>query len=190
MEGLFAVGGILFNHESPRRGYEFVTHKITDAVARTALGLVEDGRAQVLTLGNLDSKRDWGYAPEYVEGMWLMLQEEEPDDYILATNHQTTVRDFVMLAFEQVGMSVDFQGQGIGEKGYDRDTGRLVCQLASQHYRPVDVIDLRGDYSRAKTRLGWEPRTDVRRLVQIMVQHDLERVRQEIDSGQIKRINN
>jgi len=190
MEGLFAVGGILFNHESPRRGYEFVTHKITDAVARTALGLVEDGRAEVLTLGNLDSKRDWGYAPEYVEGMWLMLQEDEPNDYILATNQQTTVRDFVMMAFEQVGVSIEFEGQGVEEKGYDRDTGQVICQVASQHFRPVDVVNLRGDHSKAEARLGWKPRTDVRGLVQVMVEHDLRCVRQEIDSGQIKRINN
>ncbi len=190
MEGHFAVGGILFNHESPRRGYEFVTHKITDAVARTALGLVEDGRAEVLTLGNLDSKRDWGYAPEYVEGMWRMLQRDQPDDYILATNQQTTVRDFVTMAFERVGISVDFRGQGVAEKGFDADTGRLICQVSPQHFRPVDVVNLRGDFSKAEAHLGWKPRTDVQGLVEIMVQHDLECVRQEIDSGQIKRINN
>jgi GDPmannose 4,6-dehydratase len=189
-EGLFATCGILFNHESPRRGYEFVTHKITDAVARTALGLVQDGRAPVLTLGNLDSKRDWGYAPEYVHGMWLMLQQEEPDDYVLATNRQTTIREFVVLAFRHVGMHIDFRGQGVEEKGYDRATGRLICQVSSAHFRPVDVVDLRGDYSKAKEKLGWEPQTDVSRLVQIMVDHDLECVRKEIDSGQIKRINN
>lgn len=189
-EGLFAACGILFNHESPRRGYEFVTHKITDAVARTALGLVEDGRAKVLTLGNLDSKRDWGYAPEYVHGMWLMLQQAEPGDYVLATNRQTTVREFVSLAFEHVGISIEFRGKGIEEKGYDRATGRLLCQVSPEYFRPVDVVNLRGDYSKAKEKLGWEPRTDIRALVQIMVDHDLECVRNEISSGQIKRINN
>ena len=189
-EGLFAVCGILFNHESPRRGYEFVTHKITDAVARTALGLVEDGRARVLTLGNLDSKRDWGYAPEYVQGMWLMLQQDEPDDYVLATNRQTTVREFVRLAFEKVGISIEFRGEGMEEKGYDRATGRLICQVSPEHFRPVDVVNLRGDYSKAKEKLGWEPRTGIRALAEIMVDHDLECVRKEFASGQIKRINN
>jgi GDPmannose 4,6-dehydratase len=185
-EGLFATCGILFNHESQRRGYEFVTHKVTDAAARTALGLVRDGRAPVLTLGNLDSKRDWGYAPEYVHGMWLMLQQQEPDDYVLATNQQTTVREFVGLAFEHVGISIEFRGQGIEEKGYDRVTGNLICQVSPEHFRPVDVVDLRGDYSRARENLGWEPQTDVPRLVQIMVDYDLERVRREMASAQIK----
>ncbi len=189
-EGLFAVCGILFNHESPRRGYEFVTHKITDAVARTALGLVEDGRAPILTLGNLDSKRDWGYAPEYVYGMWLMLQREQPDDYILATNHQTTVREFVRAAFEYAGIAVEFEGEGVAERGFDRATGRLLCHVSSEYFRPVDVVNLRGDYAKAQCELGWEPRTDIRTLVQIMLDHDLECVRQEIASGQIKRINN
>jgi GDPmannose 4,6-dehydratase len=189
-EGLFAVCGILFNHESPRRGYEFVTHKVTDAAARTALGLVDAGQAKVLTLGNLDSKRDWGYAPEYVQGMWLMLQQDEPDDYVLAANRQTTVREFVTLAFEHVGISVEFRDNGIKEKGYDHATGRLICQVSPEYFRPVDVVNLRGDYSKAKEKLGWEPRTDIRALVQIMVDNDLESVRQEIASGQIKRINN
>jgi GDPmannose 4,6-dehydratase len=187
-EGLFATCGILFNHESPRRGYEFVTHKITDAAARTALGLVKDGRAPVLTLGNLDSKRDWGYAPEYVHGMWLMLQQQEPDDYVLATNHQTTVREFVSLAFEHLGINVEFRGQGTDEKGYDRASGHLICQVSPEHFRPVDVVNLRGDYSRAKQQLGWEPLTDIRNLVQLMVDHDLKCVQQEIASGQVKRI--
>ncbi len=189
-EGLFAVCGILFNHESPRRGYEFVTPKISDAVARTALGLVEDGRAKVLTLGNLDSKRDWGYAPEYVQAMWLMLQQDEPDDYVLATNHQTTVREFVTLAFEHAGMSIEFRDQGAEEKGYDRATGRLLCQVSAEYFRPVDVVNLRGDYSKARAKLRWEPRTGIRTLAQIMVDHDLECVRKEISSGQIKRIDN
>jgi len=189
-EGLFAVCGILFNHESPRRGYEFVTRKISDAVARTTLGLVADGRARILTLGNLDSKRDWGFAPEYVQGMWLMLQQAEPDDYVLASNRQTTVRDFVTLAFEHVGISIEFQGEGVEEKGFDRATGRLICQVSPEYFRPVDVVNLRGDYSKAKEKLGWEPRTDIRALVRIMVDHDLECVRTEIATGQIKRINN
>jgi GDPmannose 4,6-dehydratase len=189
-EGLFSVCGILFNHESPRRGYEFVTHKITDGVARTVLGLVEDGRAPVLTLGNLDSKRDWGYAPEYVQAMWLMLQHDAPDDYVLATNHQTTVRDFVRLAFAHVGVDVEFRGQGLEERGFDRSSGRLVCQVSPDCFRPVDVVNLRGDYSKAQAKLGWEPHTDIRGLVQIMVNHDLTGVRNEIATGQIKRINN
>jgi GDPmannose 4,6-dehydratase len=189
-EGLFAVCGILFNHESPRRGYEFVTHKVTDGVARTVLGLVEDGRAPILTLGNLDSKRDWGYAPEYVQAMWLMLQQDAPDDYVLATNQQTTVREFVRLAFARAGTQVEFRGRGVEEKGYDRASGRQVCQVSPEYFRPVDVVNLRGDYAKAKARLGWEPRTDIGGLVQIMVDHDLECVRNEIASGQIKRVNN
>ncbi len=189
-EGLFAVCGILFNHESPRRGYEFSTRKISDAVARTALGLVADGRAKVLTLGNLDSKRDWGYAPEYVEAMWLMLQQDEPDDYVISTNHQTTVREFVTYAFEHLGISIEFKGQGIEEKGYDSATGNLICQVSPEYFRPVDVVNLRGDCSKAEQKLGWRPRTDIRHLVQIMVDHDLECVRIEIASGVIKRINN
>ncbi|HUT15531.1 MAG TPA: GDP-mannose 4,6-dehydratase [Anaerolineae bacterium] len=189
-EGLFAVCGIMFNHESPRRGHEFVTRKISDSVARSALGLVEDGRARVLTLGNLDSKRDWGYAPEYVEAMWLMLEQDEPDDYVIATNRQTTVREFVTHAFQHVGVSIEFSGQGVGEKGHDRATGRLVCQVSPEYFRPVDVVNLRGDYSKAQKKLGWQPQTDVCRLVQIMVDHDLECVRQEIASGVTKRISN
>ena len=189
-EGLFAACGILFNHESPRRGYEFVTRKISDAVARTALGLVEDGRAKVLTLGNLDSKRDWGYAPEYVKVMWLMLQQESADDYVIATNHQTTVREFVTYAFEHLDISVEFEGQGVNEKGYDRASGRLLCQVSAEYFRPVDVVNLRGDHSKAGQELGWRPRTDVRRLVQIMVDHDLECVRQELADGVTKRISN
>jgi GDPmannose 4,6-dehydratase len=189
-EGLFASCGILFNHESPRRGYEFVTRKITDAVARTALGLVKEGRAKVLTLGNLDSKRDWGYAPEYVEAMWLLLQQDGPDDYVIATNRQTTVRQFVTHAFEQVGISVEFRGQGINEKGYDANSGRLLCEVSPEYFRPVDVVNLRGDYSKAEEQLGWRPRTDVRRLVQVMVDHDLECVRREIEEGTVKRVNN
>jgi GDPmannose 4,6-dehydratase len=122
--------------------------------------------------------------------MWLMLQQDEPDDYILATNQQTTVREFVRLALEEVGIDVEFKGHGVEEKGYDRDSGRLVCQVSPQHFRPVDVINLRGDHSKAKAELGWEPRTDVRGLVEIMVKHDMECVRQEIACGEIKRINN
>ena len=188
-EGLFAVCGILFNHESPRRGYEFVTHKITDAAARLALGLVEDGRAEVLTLGNLDSKRDWGYAPEYVQAMWQMLQQDSPDDYVLATNQQTTVREFVALAFQHIGIQLEFRGQGVDEKGYDRTSGKLVCRVSSQYFRPVDVVNLRGDYSKARQKLNWEPETDVHALVGIMVDHDLECVRSEIASGEIRRFN-
>ncbi len=188
-EGLFAVCGILFNHESPRRGYEFVTHKVTDAAARTALGLVENGRAETLTLGNLDSKRDWGYAPEYVQAMWWMLQQDSPDDYVLATNRQTTVREFVTLAFGLAGIELEFRGSGVEEKGYDRASGRLMCEVSPEHFRPVDVVDLRGDYAKAKQKLDWEPRTDVHALAKIMVEHDLECVRKEIASGQIRRLN-
>lgn len=190
LEGMFSTCGILFNHESPRRGYEFVTRKITDAVARHKLGLVKAGKAPLLTLGNLDSKRDWGYAKEYVEAMWRMLQQEKPDDFVIATGKQTTVRDFVRFAFEHVDIHVEFKGQGVDEKGYDIASGELVCQVSPQYFRPVDVVNLHGDATKAKDVLGWEPKVSVKELVSIMTQHDVELVQQEIDTGMIKRITN
>lgn len=159
---MFAVCGIAFNHESPRRGVEFVTRKISDGVARIYLGI-----ADKLTLGNLDAKRDWGYAPDYIEGMWLMLQQEEPDNYVLATGESHNIREFVEEAFMMAGID-DWQS--------------YVAQDA-QLRRPVDVLDLRGDYSKAKNKLGWEPKTRFKELVKIMVEKDIERLKESKRQG-------
>lgn len=167
--GQFAANGILFNHESERRGETFVTRKITLAAARISQGL------QVcLYLGNLDSKRDWGYAKDYVECMWLILQQDEPDDYVIATGVQHTVREFATLAFKHVGIDIEWQGQGIDEKGIDKATGKVVVAVSPDFYRPTDVVDLWGDPTKAKTKLGWNPqKTSYEDLVRIMAEHDL-----------------
>ncbi len=190
LEGLFATCGILFNHESPRRGYEFVTRKITDAVARYKLGLVKDAQAPVLTLGNLESKRDWGYAKEYVEGMWLMLQQKQAGEYVIATGKQTSIRDFVRSAYAQVGITAEFKGQGVDEKGYDASTGDLLCQVSPKYFRPVDVVNLLGDASKAKRELNWEPRVSVQELAGLMVENDLKLVQEEVSKGRIRKISN
>lgn len=167
--GQFAANGILFNHESERRGENFVTRKITLAAARISQGLQE-----CLYLGNLDSKRDWGYAKDYVECMWLILQQEEPDDYVIATGVQHTVREFATLAFKHVGIDIEWQGQGIDEKGIDKATGKVVVAVSPDFYRPTDVVDLWGDPTKAKTKLGWNPqKTSYEDLVRIMAEHDL-----------------
>ena len=167
--GQFAANGILFNHESERRGETFVTRKITLAAARISQGLQE-----CLYLGNLDSKRDWGYAKDYVECMWLILQQEEPDDYVIATGVQHTVREFATLAFKHVGIDVEWQGKGVNEKGLDKATGKVVVAVSPDFYRPTDVVDLWGDPTKAKTKLGWNPqKTSYEDLVRIMVEHDL-----------------
>ena len=166
--GMFAVNGILFNHESERRGEEFVSRKITLAAARIAAGLQD-----CLKLGNLDSLRDWGYAGDYVECMWLMLQQEEPDDYVIATGVQHSVREFVSLAFSHFGMDIRWEGEGINEKGYDASTGRLLVEVDPAFYRPTDVVDLLGDPSKAREKLGWDPaKTSFEELVRIMCDHD------------------
>ena len=165
----FAANGILFNHESERRGETFVTRKITLAAARISQGLQE-----CLYLGNLDSKRDWGYAKDYVECMWLILQQDEPDDYVIATGVQHTVREFATLAFKHVGIDIEWQGQGIDEKGIDKATGKVVVAVSPDFYRPTDVVDLWGDPTKAKTKLGWNPqKTSYEDLVRIMAEHDL-----------------
>ncbi len=170
--GMFACAGILFNHESERRGENFVTRKITRAVARIAKGLQE-----TLVLGNLDSLRDWGYAKDYVECMWLILQNETPEDFVIATGVQHSVREFTMLAFKHAGIEVEFKGSGIDEKGYDKATGKIVVEVSPEFYRPTDVVSLLGDPTKAKTKLGWNPqKTSFEQLVEIMVRHDLERV--------------
>lgn len=168
--GIFGSSGILFNHESPFRGREFVTRKITDSVAKIKLGKLD-----VLELGNLDAKRDWGYAKEYVEGMWLMLQAAEPDTFVLATNRTETVRDFVRMAFKGAGIAVDFKGSGEGESAVDTATGKTVMRINPKFYRPAEVELLIGNPARAKEKLGWEPKTTLEQLCQMMVEADLRR---------------
>lgn len=169
---IFGASGILFNHESPLRGREFVTRKITDAVARIKLG-----QQDVLELGNLDAKRDWGYAEEYVEGMYQMLQAEKADTYVLATNRTETVRDFVSLAFRSADMDIRFEGSEESEVGIDTATGKTVVSINPQFYRPAEVELLIGDPAKAKADLGWEPKTTLEELCDMMVQADLRRVR-------------
>ena len=166
--GLHASNGIFFNHESPRRGETFVTRKITRAVGRIAIG--EQDR---LVLGNLDARRDWGYTPEYTEGMQMILQRDQPDDYVLATNQTTTVRDFVQMAFSHAGLEIEFQGEGVEEKGIDPSSGNVLVEVSPNYFRPTEVDVLVGDYSKAKEVLGWEPKTKVEELCRIMVESDL-----------------
>ena len=167
--GMFAVNGILFNHESERRGENFVTRKITLAVARIACGLQEK-----LYLGNMDSLRDWGYAKDYVECMWLMLQQEKPEDFVIATGEQHTVRDFVERAFKRVGKNIIWEGSGIDEKGIDSESGTVIVEVDARWFRPTDVDNLWGDPTKAKTVLGWNPQqTSYEELINIMVDHDM-----------------
>ena len=170
--GIFACSGILFNHESPLRAREFVTRKITDAVARIELGQLE-----TLALGNLDAKRDWGFAKEYVEGMWRMLQADEPDTYVLATNRTETVRDFVRLAFSAVGKELEFVGKGDQESAIDVATGKTVMRVDPRFYRPAEVDLLIGNPSKATEKLGWKPQTTLEELCRMMVDADLRRNR-------------
>ncbi|WP_445288520.1 GDP-mannose 4,6-dehydratase [Variovorax atrisoli] len=169
---IFGCSGILFNHESPLRGREFVTRKITDSVAKIKLGKLD-----VLELGNLDAKRDWGFAKEYVEGMWRMLQVDEPDTYVLATNRTETVRDFVSMAFKGAGIVVEFKGSGENESAVDTATGKTVMRVNPKFYRPAEVELLIGNPAKAKQKLGWEPTTTLEQLCQMMVEADLERNR-------------
>ncbi len=171
--GLFAVNGILFNHESERRGETFVTRKITLAASRIAAGLQDK-----LYLGNLGAKRDWGYARDYIECMWLMLQADKPDDYVIATGEQHTVREFCELAFREVGIELEWQGTGIEEKGISRVDGRVLVEVDPKYFRPAEVETLLGDPTKAKTELGWNPRkTSFEDLVKIMVRHDMEYIK-------------
>lgn len=175
---IFGASGILFNHESPLRGLEFVTRKITDAIAR-----IRVGKLNTLELGNLDAKRDWGYAPEYVEGMWRMLQTDKPDTFVLATGRTETVRDFVRMAARAAGFELEFQGSGQDEVGIDAKTGRTLVRVNPRFYRPAEVDLLIGDASKAKTVLGWEPCTTLEELCSMMVQADLRRHEQDIRGG-------
>ncbi|MCC8391802.1 GDP-mannose 4,6-dehydratase [Paraburkholderia sp. MMS20-SJTR3] len=168
--GIFGSSGILFNHESPLRGREFVTRKITDSVAKIKLGKLD-----VLELGNLDAKRDWGFAKEYVEGMWRMLQADEPDTFVLATNRTETVRDFVRMAFKGAGITVEFTGSGEHESAVDTATGKTVMRVNPKFYRPAEVELLIGDPAKAKAKLGWAPHTTLEQLCQMMVEADLRR---------------
>ncbi|MGC8824792.1 MAG: GDP-mannose 4,6-dehydratase [Bacteroidales bacterium] len=172
---LFACNGILFNHESPRRGETFVTRKITMAAARIKAGLQD-----VLYLGNLDAKRDWGYAPEYVEGMWRILQHPQPEDFVLATNETHSVREFAELAFKELGIEIEWKGTGVDEVGLCSKTGKTIIKIDPAYFRPTEVDLLVGDYSKAKKLLGWEPKTTFKELVKIMVQADWERVQKII----------
>lgn len=167
---MFAVNGILFNHESPRRGETFVTRKITIAVAR-----ILAGKQEKLSLGNLDAKRDWGFAGDYVEGMWRILQHDKPDDYVLATNETHTVREFATLAFREVGIEIEWRGEGAEEKGYDVKTARLLVDVDPRYFRPAEVELLWGDPSKAEKELAWQRKVSFPELVRMMVQADMKK---------------
>ncbi|RMF94049.1 MAG: GDP-mannose 4,6-dehydratase [Candidatus Schekmanbacteria bacterium] len=169
--GIFACSGILFNHESPLRGYEFVTRKLTYGIARIKCGLQDK-----IIIGNMEAKRDWGYAPEYVEAMWKMLQHDTADDYVIATGETHSVREFVEHAFRHIGIDIEWKGSGVEEKGIDKKTGKVVLEVSSEFFRPAEVQLLIGDASKAKRILGWEPKTKFSDLVKIMVESDIERV--------------
>ncbi len=173
--GMFACSGILFNHESERRGETFVTRKITLAAARIA-----QGKQDKLYLGNLSSLRDWGYAKDYVECMWLILQNETPEDFVIATGEQHSVREFATLAFHDAGIELEWQGSEMEEKGIDKATGKVLVEVSPDFYRPTDVVNLWGDPSKAKAQLGWNPtKTSFEELVRIMVEHDMEKAAKE-----------
>lgn len=168
---LFACNGILFNHESPRRGETFVTRKITRAVAS-----IIAGKQEKLSLGNLDAKRDWGFAGDYVEGMWRMLQQERPGDYVLATNETHTVREFVELSFKEVGVNIEWKGTGVDEKGYDKVTGKVLVDINPRYFRPAEVELLWGDSSKAEKELGWKRKVEFQQLVKMMVDSDMREI--------------
>ena len=179
---MFCCSGILFNHESERRGETFVTRKITLAASRIA-----QGKQDKLYLGNLSSLRDWGYAKDYVECMWLMLQNDKPDDYVVATGEQHTVREFATLAFHYAGIELEWNGEGAEEKGIDKKNGKVIVEVSPDFYRPTDVVNLLGDPSKAKNELGWNPtKTSFKELVELMVKHDMEKVAVERAEEHIK----
>ena len=172
---MYCCSGILFNHESERRGETFVTRKITLAAAR-----IKQGKQEKLYLGNLGSLRDWGYAKDYVECMWLILQQEKPEDFVIATGVQHSVRDFCYYAFKRVGIELEFQGEGMNEKGIDKATGKVLIEVSPDFYRPTDVVNLWGDPTKAKAKLGWNPNsTSFEELVNIMVDSDMAKVASE-----------
>lgn len=169
--GVFACNGILFNHESPRRGETFVTRKVTRAVAS-----IVAGKQEKLSLGNMDAKRDWGFAGDYVEGMWRILQQNEPKDYVLATNETHTVREFVELAFSEVGVEIEWQGTGVEEKGVDKATGKVLVDVNPRYFRPAEVELLWGDSTKAENELGWERKVNFKELVSMMVDSDMREI--------------
>ena len=171
---LFACNGILFNHESPRRGETFVTRKITRAAARIKAGVQDN-----LYLGNLNAKRDWGYAPEYVEGMWRMLQQDKPRDYVLATGETNSVKDFVDIAFKELNLDLEWEGEGLNEKGIEKNTGKERVLIDPDYYRPTEVEILKGDASKAKKELGWSPKVKFEELVSIMVKADYDKINKD-----------
>lgn len=173
--GLYACNGILFNHESERRGKTFVTRKIT-----TNLAEIYTGQREVLKLGNMDSQRDWGYAKEYVEMMWMMLQQEEAEDFVVATGKMYTVRDFVTRAAKHVGFDLVWKGEGVDEKGYDRETGRLIVEVDPKYFRPAEVELLIGDPTKAKEKLGWVPKVEIDELIEIMMTHDIKEAQSKV----------
>ena len=173
--GIYACNGILFNHESPLRGETFVTRKITRAVARIKLGLQEK-----LYLGNLSAKRDWGYAKDYVEAMWLMLQQDNPEDFVVATGETHEVREFVTLAFKEVGINIKWQGAGIDEKGIDEATGKTIIEVDPRYFRPTEVELLLGDATKAQQKLGWKPKTNLAELCAMMVKEDLMSAKKDV----------
>jgi len=171
---IFACNGILFNHESPRRGETFVTRKITRAAVRIKLGMEEK-----LYLGNLSSKRDWGHAKDYVEGMWRLLQQDKPEDFVLATGVTTTIRDFCKMTFAELGIDLDFIGSGADEKGVDKDTGKILIEVDPKYFRPTEVDLLLGDAAKAREKLGWVPKYDLPHLVKEMVEEDMKEAKRE-----------
>ena len=173
--GIYACNGILFNHESPLRGETFVTRKITRAVARIKLGLQKK-----LYLGNLDAKRDWGFANDYVEAMWLILQQDNPEDFVVATGQTTTVRDFVDLAFKEVGIEIEWQGNGVDEVGIDKSNGNRVVEVDPRYFRPTEVELLLGDPTKAQEKLGWKPQTTLKELCSMMVREDLKTAKRDV----------
>ena len=172
--GMFACNGILFNHESPRRGETFVTRKITMAAARISLGMQEK-----LSLGNLNAKRDWGHAKDYVEGMWRILQNDKPEDFVLATGTTTSIRDFVTMTFKELGIEIEWQGSGVDEKGINKATGKVVVDVNPAYFRPAEVELLLGDSTKARTKLGWKPTYDLQMLCHEMVESDLDLAKRE-----------
>lgn len=172
---IFACNGILFNHESPRRGETFVTRKITRAAVRIKLGVEEK-----LYLGNLDSKRDWGHAKDYIEGMWLVLQQDKPEDFVLATGVTTTIRDFCNITFKELGIEIKWKGKGINEKGINKATGKTIIEVDPRYFRPTEVDLLLGNAAKARKKLGWEPKYDLSALVKEMVKEDLKEAKKEV----------
>jgi len=165
---MYACNGILFNHESPRRGGTFVTKKVTASVAR-----IKAGRQDKITIGNLDSKRDWGHARDYVKAMWMMLQQDAPEDFVIATSKQYSVRQLITLCFEMVGTAVEWRGSGLSEEGIDKETNKVLVQVSEKYFRPTEVDTLLGDPAKAKKDLGWEPESSFKQLIFEMMEYDL-----------------